>query len=91
MLDSNDTVFKCNTSTLRKLSRITADFELKNVYEVLTFYLFTDKRSYSDKQFCKSFINSEKQCKFTTMSLTYSRLSDIIYIYMQEGKLWQYA
>ena len=59
MLDSNDTVFKCNTSTLRKFSRITADFELKNVYEALTFYLFTDKRSYSEKQFCKSFINSE--------------------------------
>ena len=59
MLDSNDTVFKCNTSTLRKFSRITADFELKNIYEALTFYLFTDKRSYSDKQFCKSFINSE--------------------------------
>lgn len=59
MLDSNDTIFKCNTSTLRKFSRITADFELKNIYEALTFYLFTDKRSYSDKQFCKSFINSE--------------------------------
>lgn len=59
MLDSNDTVFKCNTSTLRKFSRITADFELKNIYEALTFYLFTDKRSYSEKQFCKSFINSE--------------------------------
>ena len=59
MLDSNDTVFKCNTSTLRKFSRITADFELKTVYEALAFYLFTDKRSYSEKQFCKSFINSE--------------------------------
>ena len=59
MLDSNETVFKCNTSTLRKFSRITADFELKNIYEALTFYLFIEKRSYSQNQFCKSFINSE--------------------------------
>lgn len=59
MLDSNDIIFKCNTSTLKRFSKITADFELKNIYEALTFYLFIEKRSYSDYQYCKSFINND--------------------------------
>lgn len=56
MLDSNDTVFKCNTNRMSSFSRIIADFELKNVYEELVFYLFIEKRYKSDKQYCKSFI-----------------------------------
>lgn len=59
MLDSNDMIFKCNTSMLKNFSRITADFELKNMYEALTFYLFIEKRSYSQHQYCKSFINND--------------------------------
>jgi len=56
MLDSNDTVFKCNTNRMSSFSRIIADFELKNIYEELVFYLFIEKRYKSDKQYCKSFI-----------------------------------
>ncbi len=59
MLDSNEIIFKCNTSTLNKFSRITADFELKNIYKALTFYLFIEKRSYSQNQYCKSFIQND--------------------------------
>ena len=55
-LDSNDTVFKCNTNRMSSFSRIIADFELKNIYEELVFYLFIEKRYKSDKQYCKSFI-----------------------------------
>lgn len=58
MLDSNKIIFKCNTSVLKNFSRITADFELKNIYEALTFYLFIEKRSYSQRQYCKSFIQN---------------------------------
>ena len=56
MLDSNDIIFKCNTNKLSGFSRIIADFELKNVYEELVFYLFIEKRNKSEKQYCKSFI-----------------------------------
>ncbi len=56
MLDSNDTVFKCNTNSMASFSRIIADFELKNIYEELIFYLFIEKRYKSEKQYCKSFI-----------------------------------
>ena len=56
MLDSNDIIFKCNTNKLSDFSRIIADFELKNVYEELVFYLFIEKRNKSEKQYCKSFI-----------------------------------
>ena len=59
MLDSNNIIFKCNTSTLKRFSRITADFELKNIYEALTFYLFIEKRSYSQYQYGKSFIQND--------------------------------
>lgn len=59
MLDSNDIVFKCNTNSMRTFSHIIADFELKNIYEDLTFYIFIARRPYSLKQFCKSFINDE--------------------------------
>lgn len=58
ILDNNNMIFKCNTSTLKNFSRITADFELKNIYEALIFYLFIEKRSYSEYQCCKSFINN---------------------------------
>ena len=57
MLDSNDMIFKCNTKKLSDFSRIVADFELKNIYEQLIFYIFIEKRNYSNKQFCKSFIH----------------------------------
>lgn len=57
MLDSNNMIFKCNTNRMKSYSRIIADFELKNIYEELIFYIFIEKRAYSDKQYCKSFIN----------------------------------
>lgn len=60
MLDSNDIIFKCNTSTLRRFSKIMADFELKNTFENLIFYLFIEKRTYSKNQYCKSFINDNE-------------------------------
>lgn len=60
MLDSNDIIFKCNTSTLRRFSKIVADFELKNTLENLIFYLFIEKRAYSKNQYCKSFINDNE-------------------------------
>ena len=41
---------------MASFSRIIADFELKNVYEELIFYLFIERRYKSDKQYCKSFI-----------------------------------
>lgn len=56
MLDSNNIIFKCNTNNMSVFSKIIADFELKNTYENLIFYLFIAKRYKSDKQFCKSFI-----------------------------------
>ena len=57
MLDSNNIIFKCNTNSLKSYSRIIADFELKNIYEQLIFYIFIEKRPYSQNQFCKSFFN----------------------------------
>ena len=56
MLDSNDMIFKCNTNNMAKYSRIIADFELKNVYEDLIFYLFIEKIHCSEELYCKSFI-----------------------------------
>ena len=56
MLDSNDMIFKCNTNNLSSFSRIVADFELKNIYEDLIFYLFLEKRNHSEEHYCKSFI-----------------------------------
>ena len=56
MLDSNEIVFKCNTKQMADFSKIIADFELKNVFEELVFYLFIEKRGSTGKQYCKSFI-----------------------------------
>lgn len=74
MLDSNDIIFKCNTNSMRKYSRIIADFELKNVYENLIFYLFIEKRAKSTNQYCKSFIHDnivDYTYKQTKMTLLY--------------------
>ncbi len=74
MLDSNDMVFKCNTNSMSKFSRIVADFELKNIYEELIFYLFIEKRNHSQKQYCKSFIqesNVDYTFGQTKMTLLY--------------------
>ena len=60
MLDSNEMVFKCNNPNMAKFSKIIADFELKNVYEELIFYLFIEKRKQSQKSYCKSFIQESK-------------------------------
>jgi len=59
ILDSNDIIFKCNTNSMAAYSKIKADFGLKNILEELTFYLFIQKRSSSEKQFCKSFIQED--------------------------------
>jgi len=74
MLDSNDIIFKCNTNNMATFSRIIADFELKNIYEKLIFYLFIEKRNYSEKQYCKSFIqesNIDYTYGQTKMTLLY--------------------
>jgi len=74
MLDSNDVIFKCNTKNMAAYSRIIADFELKNIYEDLIFYLFIEKRNYSNKQYCKSFIqesNIDYTYGQTKMTLLY--------------------
>ena len=74
MLDSNDIIFKCNNNNMAAFSRIIADFELKNIYEELIFYLFIEKRNYSDKQYCKSFIqenNIDYTYGQTKMTLLY--------------------
>ena len=42
MLDSNDIIFKCNNNNMAAFSRIIADYELKNIYEDLVFYLFIE-------------------------------------------------
>lgn len=60
MLDSNDIIFRCNTNTLKQFSKIIADFELKNVFEELIFYIFIEKRAYSGNQYCKSFIKDNE-------------------------------
>ncbi len=64
MLDSNETVFKCNTRNMAKFSRIIADFELKNIYDDLIFYLFIERRNNSEKLYCKSFIE-ERNIDYT--------------------------
>ncbi len=74
MLDSNNTVFKCNTNSMSSFSRIIADFELKNIYEELIFYLFIEKRYKSEKQYCKYFIqesNIDYTYGQTKMTLLY--------------------
>ena len=74
MLDRNDIIFKCNTNNIVTFSRIVADFELKNIYEELIFYLFIEKRNYSEKQYCKSFIqesNIDYTYGQTKMTLLY--------------------
>ncbi len=67
MLDSNDIIFKCNTNNMTAFSRIIADFELKNIYVGLIFYLFIERRNYSEKQYCKSFIQE------STIDYTYGQ------------------
>ena len=60
MFDSNDIIFKCNTNNLASFSRI--------------IYLFIEKRNYSEKQFCKSFIqesNIDYTYGQTKMTLLY--------------------
>ena len=50
------------------------DSEAKNIYEELIFYLFIEKRNYSEKQFCKSFIqesNIDYTYGQTKMTLLY--------------------
>lgn len=59
MIDSNETVYKCNTATLSQFSRIIADFEMKNEYDSKIFYLFLAKRAYEETMFCKSFIQED--------------------------------
>ncbi len=74
MLDSNNIIFKCNTNNMATFSRIIADFEIKNIYEELIFYLFIEKRSHSEKQYCKSFIqesNIDYTYGQTKMALLY--------------------
>lgn len=74
MLDSNEIIFKCNTNNIALFSNIIADFELKNIYEELIFYLFIEKRSNSNKQYCKSFIqesNIDYTYRQTKMTLLY--------------------
>ena len=74
MLDSNKTVFKCNTRNMAKFSKIIADFELKNIYDDLVFYLFIERRNSSEKLYCKSFIqesNIDYTYGQTKMTLLY--------------------
>lgn len=59
MLDSNDTIYKCNEQTLRQFSQIKADYQLKNNCDELTFYLFLQQRKMDNTFFCKSFINDD--------------------------------
>ena len=44
---------------MKGFSKIVADFELKNITDELTFYLFMEKRKYSQNQYCKSFIQDD--------------------------------
>ena len=74
MLDSNKTIFKCNTRNMAKFSKIIADFELKNIYDDLVFYLFIERRNSSEKLYCKSFIqesNIDYTYGQTKMTLLY--------------------
>ena len=61
ILDDNDLVFKCNLNSMRVYSNIKADYMLQNFRDDLTFYIFTEKRTNSDTQFCKSFFENSKK------------------------------
>ena len=74
ILDDNELIFKCNINSMRVYSNIKADYMLQNLKDELTFYIFTEKRSNADTQFCKSFFeNSEKDYSKgqTKMTLLY--------------------
>lgn len=74
ILDDNELIFKCNINSMRVYSNIKADYMLQNLKDELTFYIFTEKRSNADTQFCKSFFeNSEKDYSRgqTKMTLLY--------------------
>jgi len=74
ILDDNELIFKCNINSMRVYSNIKADYMLQNLRNELTFYIFTEKRSNADTQFCKSFFeNSEKDYSKgqTKMTLLY--------------------
>lgn len=74
ILDDNDLIFKCNINSMRVYSNIKADYMLQNFMDDLTFYIFTEKRTNADTQFCKSFFeNSEKDYSKgqTKMTLLY--------------------
>ena len=76
LLDDNELVFKCNINSMRVYSNIKADYMLQNFNDNLTFYIFTEKRSNADTQFCKSFFeNSEKDYSKgqTKMTLLYKK------------------
>jgi len=74
ILDDNELVFKCNINSMRVYSNIKADYMLQNFRDDLIFYIFTEKRTNADTQFCKSFFeNSEKDYSKgqTKMTLLY--------------------
>lgn len=74
ILDDNELIFKCNINSMRVYSNIKADYMLQNFNHNLTFYIFTEKRSNADTQFCKSFFeNREKDYSIgqTKMTLLY--------------------
>lgn len=74
ILDDNELIFKCNINSMRVYSNIKADYMLQNFNHSLTFYIFTEKRSNADTQFCKSFFeNREKDYSIgqTKMTLLY--------------------
>lgn len=58
ILDDNELVFKCNINSMRVYSNIIADYMLQNFRDDLTFYIFTEKRTNADTQFCKSFFEN---------------------------------
>ena len=74
ILDDNELIFKCNINSLRVYSNIKADYMLQNFKDDMTFYIFTEKRTNANTQFCKSFFeNSEKDYSKgqTKMALLY--------------------
>lgn len=74
ILDNNELIFKCNINSMRIYSTIRADYLLQNKKDDLNFYIFTEQRTNSDTQFCKSFFeNSEKDYSKgqTKMTLLY--------------------
>lgn len=58
ILDDNELVFKCNINSMRVYSNIKADYMLQNFRDDLIFYIFTEKRTNADTQFCKSFFEN---------------------------------